>query len=68
MLAGRRHRHRLPNGLDVLLLEVPDTFGAKLEGLSFPLTAWAGIDGRVWKSGLSLDLDELGRFAARVTE
>jgi hypothetical protein len=35
----------------------------RLKGMSCRLTGWAGIDGRLWKAGLSVDLDDLARFA-----
>jgi hypothetical protein len=37
-----------------------------LEGISFRLMGWAGIDGATWRGGLALDLDELARFLQRM--
>ena len=39
-----------------------------LAGLHLPVTTWAAIDGRVWKAGLTVRIDDIGRCAAAIEQ
>ncbi len=41
---------------------------AKFAGLSLSLVGWTGIEGRIWRGGVALDLDELGQFVQSLAD
>jgi len=53
---------RMMNSMEGLMGPAFSQSGLEFPDLSASITSWLGVDGRVWKSAMSADLNELGAF------